>query len=381
MRVTHRMKSCDFSLDPQDTLARQDDRPFRLPDSLPENQRILFKRNDYCGGGARPSPRVKVAPKSRTSDQDDRYNSPNVGSVNCCNIWIGDKADSECSASCTVDVQSDMGKSTRPNTSKKTRSNSENGRRTGTCAKNISKSKAEKVRYNTPLSDLYCRNRLKCQSLTVEHEMKAQYLLLKEQYGRVCEQEALLRNQMALLQAEIILLQTNAYHKSLAEVRRIDIDPIPIRKAKNKTRKIPSVSTMRKMAVKVDPMVSTGRYFTTKSTKVMLENKMTDIKKDENCTSEKNPNLIDKKLAKPEPNNLKAVQEGFCYETGDVLNRCFYFDFPLAVVTPPYTQVTTEKVTRHRLPKLPQIPTNTGVNGATQLVTQTSHCPDGYQSI
>ncbi|XP_021342143.1 uncharacterized protein LOC110442725 [Mizuhopecten yessoensis] len=377
------MKKSDICSCRQDTQPQQgNDRPFKLPDALPDNQRILFKRTAYCGGGAQPGPGRKLESRGRPDSTDEISEiRPNASS----NICTGIQIDIRCSRGTdSVDEWSDTGTNCRANTKADNSGNgnwienvnSNVGGRPGISYANKS-FLGSRSDHKTSISDFCLRNRPKCRTMTAENEMKVQYMFLKEQYGRICEKESLLRNQMALLQAEIILMETKAYHKSPANVRRITIDPIPIRRVRNKARKVPSVTTLRLLAIKVDPKVSPGRYFTTKATKATNDSKIPDIKKGEVSKAENIPNPPSGEKQTQEnqrPNNVPDIKS---YETGEVVNRCFYFDIPLAVVAPPYTKLVPEKVTRHRLPKLnlPKINTK-GTKKAPHLVAQ---CNNTYQ--
>lgn len=342
------MNKCDSIVSPRDDCqsTHGNDRPFKLPESIGGDSKRLFSRTDYSCGSDK---------NTGTARCRNPREYAHVGSAFRSNVQPTDCTDTRCSRG-TSENTNPKSNTRASNRTDARRDTSGNGGRTDASRFG---SRADYSRCSRIL-ECCCRNRPKCTMLTAEHEMKAQYRFLKEQYSRICEQESILRNQMALLNAELILMQTRTYHKSTADVRRITIDPLPLRKVENKVRR--NLDTMRPLAVKVESKSSSGnRYFpppkvinanrekggTEIGTNTSKAQKELEIGKDATSSN------ASTKL----PNDQSQIPHEYrmCNETGDVVNRCFYFTIPLAVVPPPYSQPIVEKVTRHRLQKLPSI--------------------------
>ncbi|KAK3086100.1 hypothetical protein FSP39_013579 [Pinctada imbricata] len=93
---------------------------------------------------------------------------------------------------------------------------------------NQSKPRVRKASKKKSKEDIHCSN------YKAEKELQNKFQLMQEEYKKICSQEALIRHNIALLSAELALLQSHSYHRTLADVRRITIDPLEFRKVDRK---------------------------------------------------------------------------------------------------------------------------------------------------
>jgi len=180
----------------------------------------------------------------------------------------------------------------------------------------------------------------KCKTTTAENIMKKQYAILKEEYYRICQHEASLRNQMALLGAEIILMQTKAYHRCPADVRKINIDPITIRKVEHRFSRTGFIRNVILWEKYDEHFTGNSRFFN-------KNGKTQGIIPPYN--SVENYRYGKKTTAKT---IIEEKSQSSLEREKNVVHKCFYLDIPSPVVTPPYIPRGQEIVTRHRLPKL-----------------------------
>lgn len=189
---------------------------------------------------------------------------------------------------------------------------------------------------------------------SAEKEMRLKYEVLKNEYFRVRQQEQILRNQMALLGAEIILTQTKTYHKSPADIRKITIDPISIRSLSRKRGNAKCETNDNKLVIqpltKENMNHPCGRYFQRKNNSLnhaIVDPEQTIRRRSANNAETQQPTL------KPIRREMSSDSITSFTENDE---RCYYFDMPLPVVDPPFTSARgPEMVTKHRLPKLPDI--------------------------
>ena len=204
---------------------------------------------------------------------------------------------------------------------------------------NKSKSKKAQQAHNTS----------RCIDLMAEKEMRSKYRYLQQQYSKVCNQEALLRNHIALLSAELALMQTNAYHRTPADVKKITIDPVDIRKVDRKISQQDLKVLQRPSFVR--RQMSLENQNGTRRLPRMLSRTYSKYSESQRSDSSEAKN---NKMTQTEDNGDKS-----CHGCPGC---CSYFCFPPPVVRPPLVVIVRSTapdrhVTSHRLKKLklPQI--------------------------